>query len=223
MAFKRWAPDGPVPDRWLDCPPNGNHLILSKFMPLKTPLNSNFDHQIPRDLRYHPREIFSLAKNNKVKIGLWIDLTNTYRYYRKEDIRQEGCEYVKIKCRGHGQAPTPRDTQFFISVVHEHIVKAPFECIAVHCTHGFNRTGFLITAFLVERLKFDVGTALQIFSESRPPGIYKDDYIKELFKRYGRIEDAPPAPSLPEWCEETVHCRKRKRERNIERTKFVKQ
>lgn len=70
MGSRRWAPGGTVPNRWLDCPPNGNQLILSKFMPLKTPLNSNFDQQIPIRLRYHPQEIFSLAKKNNVTIRM---------------------------------------------------------------------------------------------------------------------------------------------------------
>ncbi len=36
----------------------------------------------------------------------------------------------------------------------------------------------------------------------RPPGIYKEDYINELFQLYGDIDDAPPAPALPMWhCE----------------------
>lgn len=68
MSFKKRDPGGPVPDRWLDCPPNGNHLILSKFMPLKTPLSSNFDYQIPIALRFHPQDVFSLAKENNVSI-----------------------------------------------------------------------------------------------------------------------------------------------------------
>lgn len=38
------------------------------------------------------------------------------------------------------------------------------------------------------------------FSQSRAPGIYKGDYLKELFRRYGDEEDTPPAPALPEWC-----------------------
>lgn len=36
--------------------------------------------------------------------------------------------------------------------------------------------------------------------QSRPPGIYKQQYIKELFHRYGNVEDTPRAPELPEWC-----------------------
>lgn len=38
------------------------------------------------------------------------------------------------------------------------------------------------------------------FAQARAPGIYKGDYLKELFCRYGDEEDAPAAPALPEWC-----------------------
>lgn len=38
------------------------------------------------------------------------------------------------------------------------------------------------------------------FANARAPGIYKGDYLKELFRRYGDEEDTPPAPELPDWC-----------------------
>jgi len=34
---------------------------------------------------------------------------------------------------------------------------------------------------------------------NRPPGIYKADYIEELFQRYGDVADAPAVPDLPDW------------------------
>ena len=37
------------------------------------------------------------------------------------------------------------------------------------------------------------------YSQHRPPGIYKQDYLDELFKRYGEAEDTPEAPPLPPW------------------------
>ncbi|KAI2644296.1 mRNA-capping enzyme [Labeo rohita] len=70
----------------------------------------------------------------------------------------------------------------------------------VHCTHGFNRTGFLICAYLVEKMDWSIEAAVAAFAQARPPGIYKADYLKELFRRYGDVEDAPAAPALPEWC-----------------------
>lgn len=38
------------------------------------------------------------------------------------------------------------------------------------------------------------------FAQARSPGIYKGEYLKELFRRYGDVDDAPAAPQLPEWC-----------------------
>jgi hypothetical protein len=35
-------------------------------------------------------------------------------------------------------------------------------------------------------------------------GIYKEGYLKELFKKYGDEEDAPAPPELPDWCYEVL-------------------
>lgn len=45
-----------------------------------------------------------------------------------------------------------------------------------------------------------VEAAVAAFAQARAPGIYKGDYLKELFRRYGDEEETPPAPALPEWC-----------------------
>lgn len=112
----------------------------------------------------------------------------------------------------------------------------------VHCTHGFNRTGFLIISYLVEQLSweyvslfrtfslnfhkfalvfvqttlgliagskctvsspcvFSLHAAIQCFARARPPGIYKQDYLQELFRRYDEEENTIPAPPLPDWCD----------------------
>lgn len=60
--------------------------------------------------------------------------------------------------------------------------------------------GFLIVSYMVERMDCSVEAAILAFAQARPPGIYKDDYIKELFRRYDDIEDALPAPEKPTWC-----------------------
>ncbi len=41
--------------------------------------------------------------------------------------------------------------------------------------------GYMIVNFLV-RQGMSVERALRIFAEHRPPGIYKEDYIRELYK-----------------------------------------
>lgn len=108
----------------------------------------------------------------QVKIGLWIDLTNTDRYYFKEDIQNQDCIYVKINCGGHGEIPSFRDVNRFISVVHDFTIQSPHECIVVHCTHGLNRTGFMIISFLVRQLNYNIQQAFDDFQTSRYLYIY---------------------------------------------------
>lgn len=133
-------------------------------------------------------------------MGLLVDLTNTTRFYDRNDIEKEGIEYVKLSCKGHGECPSAEITTNFIRSCEHFVEKNPTELIGVHCTHGFNRTGFLICAYLVEKMDWSVEAAVAAFSQARAPGIYKGDYLKELYRRYGEEEDAPTAPALPEWC-----------------------
>lgn len=109
---------------------------------------------------------------------------------------------MKLQCRGFGETPSKEQVQSFIGLVEEFSASNPLEVIGVHCTHGFNRTGFLIASYLVERHDFSVGAAIQMFAQARSPGIYKQEYIKELYRRYEDEDDATPAPALPDWCYE---------------------
>jgi mRNA-capping enzyme len=109
---------------------------------------------------------------------------------------------VKVQCRGHGETPSKEQTKSFIEIVEEFTSNNPLEIIGVHCTHGFNRTGFLIVSYLVEKHDIAVSAAIQMFAHARPPGIYKQDYIVELYRRYDEEDDATSAPPLPEWCYE---------------------
>ena len=73
--------------------------------------------------------------------------------------------------------------------------------LVIHCTHGFNRTGFLICAYLIESNDWSLEAALNEFRTAREPGIYKQDYLDDLHRRFGdATEEAPQAPELPEWC-----------------------
>lgn len=127
-------------------------------------------------------------------------MTNTSRFYNKGDVEKKGCRYVKLQCRGFSETPSLEQTQSFIEIVDEFTSNNPLEIIGVHCTHGFNRTGFLIVSYLVEKHDMAVGAAIQMFAQARSPGIYKQEYITELYRRYDDEDDATTAPPLPEWC-----------------------
>lgn len=56
--------------------------------------------------------------------------------------------------------------------------------VAVHCHYGFNRTGFLICCYLVERLGWSVKEAVEGFKNAKPPGIKHPHFIDALYVRY---------------------------------------
>ena len=85
---------------------------------------------------------------------------------------------------GHAGAPSLDETTEFISAVKLFTQAHPGEVIALHCTHGFNRTGFLIVAYLVDECQYSLEMALEEFRGCRPDGIYKEDYLQELHDRY---------------------------------------
>ncbi|KAL2720626.1 mRNA-capping enzyme [Vespula squamosa] len=189
-----------IPTRWLHCPRKAIKLIQNKFLAFKTPLSSAYNNQVPEECRFTIDMLFASLKSQKVKLGLWIDLTNTTRFYDKKDLEAHDCKYLKLQCKGHGETPSDEQTRFFVQVCKQFISHNPLEVIGVHCTHGFNRTGFLIISYLVEIDGTSVDAGLAEFAAVRPPGIYKVDYIKELYKRYDDEDDAPDPPPRPAWC-----------------------
>jgi len=53
---------------------------------------------------------------------------------------------------------------------------------------------------LVEKLNVPIDQAVRIFAECRTPGIYKQDYLNELFRRYANSTvQVPLIDSLPKW------------------------
>ncbi|XP_078584553.1 mRNA-capping enzyme-like [Branchiostoma floridae x Branchiostoma japonicum] len=192
-----------VPPRWLNCPRKGQ-LVAEKFLPFKTPLGPRYDDQVPEENRFQWPMLFAYVNGMGAKMGLVIDLTNTNRFYNKEqEVERNGVKHVKLQCRGHGETPNEEQTSAFVNLCANWTARNPTDLIGVHCTHGFNRTGFLIVAYLVEKHSWSVEAAVQAFTVARPPGMYKGHYLEELFRRYGDADDAPPAPPLPDWCTES--------------------
>uniref|UniRef100_A0A0N5AHZ1 mRNA-capping enzyme n=1 Tax=Syphacia muris TaxID=451379 RepID=A0A0N5AHZ1_9BILA len=197
------------PDRWMYCPKVGKasflcfkKVIAEHFLPFKTPLCSMYDDQVEKQYRFHPLDVFSTKlKGVKpgAKIGLWLDLTKTKRYYSRKEVENNDCIYKKLPLKGHGSTPTEEETENFCQEVSAFLKDNPKGVVAVHCTHGFNRTGFLIAAYLVEELGWAIDAAIGNFAVCRPNGIYKQDYIDELFMRYGDIDDRIQAPPRPAW------------------------
>ncbi|KAK6712552.1 hypothetical protein SNK05_007007 [Fusarium graminearum] len=60
----------------------------------------------------------------------------------------------------------------------------PEQCvIGVHCHYGFNRTGYFIVCYLVEKCGFDVQEAIETFAKARPNGIRHSHFLDRLYVR----------------------------------------
>ncbi|ROT42055.1 dual specificity phosphatase [Sodiomyces alkalinus F11] len=61
------------------------------------------------------------------------------------------------------------------------------EVIGVHCHYGFNRTGYFLVCYLVERCGFEVQEAIDTFAAARPNGIRHSHFLDHLFVRYSGL------------------------------------
>jgi len=63
-------------------------------------------------------------------------------------------------------------------------VENPDKQVAIHCTHGFNRTGFLVCAYLKLHRGYTVPMAVAAFAKIRQGGIYRTEIIQALYDFY---------------------------------------
>lgn len=67
------------------------------------------------------------------------------------------------ECR-FGEAPSSQQVEDFNRLAAHFFEQHPMEVIGVHCTHGYNRTGFLIIAYLVEVQDWSLEAAVAAFA-----------------------------------------------------------
>jgi len=60
-------------------------------------------------------------------------------------------------------------------------IKSNDKLIGVHCTHGLNRTGYLIVRYMIEQLGIEANEALEAFNRAR--GHSMEKYTEDLLKR----------------------------------------
>ncbi|EED16663.1 dual specificity phosphatase catalytic domain protein [Talaromyces stipitatus ATCC 10500] len=128
------------------------------------------------------------------KIHAVIDISHENPVYDPHELEKGGIHYHKHPTVSK-IPPTPDETRDFIGLV-DQLEKEITEktgkdvsdptrpLIGVHCHYGFNRTGFLIVSYLIERKGYGVQDAIDEFQQCRPPGIRHDHFIDTLFVRY---------------------------------------
>lgn len=137
--------------------------------------------------QHHSPGPFAKEWNNKIYAVLDINLD--IPVYDPTKLEKGGIQYYKLSSVSK-IPPTRDEVRDFISLVdqlREQIsakTGKPQMLVAVHCHYGYNRTGFFIVCYLIERLGFTVQGALDEFARCKPPGIRKAYFIDTLFARY---------------------------------------
>ncbi|KAI9268916.1 Alpha/Beta hydrolase protein [Phascolomyces articulosus] len=117
------------------------------------------------------------------EIGFIIDISNDTPPYRSSDFEDSRVEYIKLRTVSK-IPPEKDDVAKFIEIASECWERRPTAQIAVHCHYGFNRTGFFICCYMIEKLGVSVPDALRYFGDARPPGIRHSHFVDELYLRY---------------------------------------
>ncbi|KAM6113228.1 RNA/RNP complex-1-interacting phosphatase isoform 2-T2 [Phoenicopterus ruber ruber] len=169
-----------VPDRWTNYVPLGRRMPGTRFIAFKVPLKKGFDQKLHPEERFSPRDLIKKIKEQKEELGLIIDLTYTTRYYGPEELPATLC-YSKIVTMGH-KIPNKHTIFQFKCVVKKFLRdnKDNDKLIGVHCTHGLNRTGYLVCRYLIDVEGMEPNTAIELFNRARGHPIERPNYIQDL-------------------------------------------
>ncbi|KAL8904363.1 MAG: hypothetical protein Q9207_003315 [Kuettlingeria erythrocarpa] len=134
----------------------------------------------------HCPEIF--VREWKGKLKAVVDISYENPVYDPRGLDTGGIEYHKFPTVSK-IPPTADEVQEFIKLVdrirqRDSSTAAADALIGVHCHYGFNRTGFFICSYLIERERYGVQQAIDEFQTQRPPGIRHDHFLDTLFVRY---------------------------------------
>jgi len=181
---------GGIPDRWRDYCNIGRVIKGTRFIALKVPLNAELLKLVPPEEKWGVSDVINVQH-----LGHVIDLTYTNRYYKGQALEREGVKHTKIKTPGR-QVPTANIIQRFYAEVDQYFQEEPEKLVGVHCTHGLNRSGYLICRYMIEKLGHEPNDAINEFNEARGHEQERENLIEHLktLKR-GVISDVKSNPS----------------------------
>ncbi|RLU25946.1 hypothetical protein DMN91_002109 [Ooceraea biroi] len=165
-----------VPDRWLEYKAFGGVIKGTKILAFKVPLKD----AIARNLKPEQRFTIQVLRQAFPHLKCIIDLTNTCRYYDGKEFTNAGIKYEKIAIPGR-KIPTMDIIETFFKVMDDFMSTcSEGDLIGVHCTHGVNRTGYLICRYLIQQQGWETQDSLKAFEEARGYPVERDIYLSAL-------------------------------------------
>ena len=176
-----------IPDRWADYCNFKSFIKECKIISCKTPLKnelfrSGVENMILReDQNFTPSNLCRMVREAlKLKIEFVIDFTNTRRYYNYQDF-EDGVRYIKIPCIGQCIPLQQVYNQFHMAMEKCTEALSADGVIAVHCTHGINRSGFLVCNYLMNKFGYTMEQAVYTFNTARGHEIERAEYLDKLY------------------------------------------
>ncbi|XP_036383676.1 RNA/RNP complex-1-interacting phosphatase-like isoform X3 [Megalops cyprinoides] len=195
-----------IPDRWTDYKALGRRIPGTRFVAFKVPLKQSFRKRLPSLEAFGPFDLVRLLREEKEELGLIIDLTFTTRYYKPTDL-PDSLYYLKIFTAGHDVPSDPTILRFKKAVnrfLREN--NNNDKLIGVHCTHGLNRTGYLVCRYLIDVEGMVPSEAIALFNRSRGHPIERENYLVDLCCGPKRSNDGMEEPDQ-EPIRGSVSCR----------------
>ena len=140
-----------------------------------------------QDEVHTPKKFLETWKN---EIYAVVDISHETPVYDTKALEAGGVAYYKFPTVSK-VPPAVTEVRDFIALVDR--IRAEMEgkgseesrkAIGVHCHYGYNRTGFFIASYLIEKEKMDVEAAVDEFTKAKPPGIKHDHFVDTLYVRY---------------------------------------
>ncbi|KAL0482190.1 mRNA-capping enzyme [Acrasis kona] len=189
--------------KWSELQRFGKPLADSHIIPHKTPIDNKYLLQHNQWAPFSALTFVDEQLKKGIVVGCIIDLTNHDMIYdvrsvmvpRDPERHFAECtvnctcpkmplKHVRIQCVSK-EFPDNTIIKNFCETVDDFVQQFPNHYVGVHCSYGFNRTGFIVCSYLVESCHMHISDALKAFAQSRVPGIKHQNFVDELIKRYG--------------------------------------
>lgn len=168
--------------KWLRFTKLGKPLF-DTFICFKVPFKDTLNRALDPDDKFYVYDLFKKIP----RLGLVIDLTKTTRYYDSRSITDQKIEYAKIFMAGQGSLPPKKQVNQFFEIIDNflnrlQITNSKRNLIGVHCTHGVNRTGYMVCKYLIEKMNVQPETAIREFESTRGHQIERHGYREDILR-----------------------------------------
>mgnify|MGYP000986006404 CR=1 FL=1 len=163
----------------------GKWKLFSKFksfiqgtsiLPVKAPLSIEMNAHLPQENQFFWPEVLEFAANQGKPIACVMSFANSLKFYEPKDLPQE------ILFQHHPISFQQRLTRKQLRQIFDKMAEydSKGQGIVIHCTHGVNRTGYIVCKYLNERKNFTIEEAISLFEDCRGQAIENGYYLNAL-------------------------------------------